>query len=453
MKVPIQIADNNWEGLPIYDEGHLANLGKMAEKPIAQMNLDDHPNLLIFPQDFKEYGDKIGEQRVFEVKGDMLCTGNIMGFIGYRDTKVRIYSRFAQGTDDYFLHYMLQRVLAINLFDLKYNANDESIFDFLIYLFPTFLKRALRQGLYKEYQTRHYNDANVKGRIDVSRHIRQNIPFAGNVAYTTREYAYDNHVTQLIRHTIEYITRHPMNGGILQNDILTKDAVSQIREATPTYNQHERNKVIGQNIRSLSHPYFDEYRNLQRLCMQILRQEEMKYGQDEDEIYGVLFDGAWLWEEYLNTFLADMGFEHPRNKEGAGHKCLFKDHSGWCYPDFLNQQMVLDAKYKGFDDWKKVQEKDLYQVISYMHILNLKRGGFVVPTKWNAPKLPHKELNGIGGLMFVLGMNVSPFAETFSDYQHCMALEEQKLMNEISGMANKSMDNIRFNSEEIKKVI
>ena len=161
MELPINIADNNWEGLPIDDELHLANLQKIAEKPIEQLSLEDHPNLLIFPQNLEEYGDKIGKQTVFEVKEGKLCTKNIMGFIGYRDTKVRIHSRFAQVEDDYFLHYMLQKVFSINLFDLKYHADDESIFDFLIYLFPAFLNRAMRQGLYKEYQTREYNDANM----------------------------------------------------------------------------------------------------------------------------------------------------------------------------------------------------------------------------------------------------------------------------------------------------
>ena len=151
MELPIQIRDNNWEGLVIDDELHLANLKKIAEKPICELSLDDNPNLLIFPQDYNEYGDKIGKEYVFEVRDGKLYTGNIMGFIGYGETKVRIHSRFAQGEDDYFLHYMLQKVFAINLFDLKYHADDESIFDFLIYLFPAFLKRAIRQGLYKEY--------------------------------------------------------------------------------------------------------------------------------------------------------------------------------------------------------------------------------------------------------------------------------------------------------------
>ena len=429
MELPINIADNNWDGLPIDDELHLENLQKIAEKPIGQLNLEDHPNLLIFPQNLEEYGDKIGKQYVFEVKEGKLCTQNIMGFIGYRDTKVRIHSRFAQGDDDYFLHYMLQKVFSINLFDLKYHTDDESIFDFLIYLFPAFLKRAMRQGLYKEYQTREYNDANIRGRIDVARHIRENIPFAGKVAYSTREYAYDNHVTQLIRHTIEFIANHQYGGSILQNDDLTKDAVSLIREATPTYSQNECRKVVNQNLRPLSHPYFSEYRHLQRLCVQILRYEEIKYGRNDDEIYGVLFDGAWLWEEYVNTILTDQGYIHPQNKIRKGKISLFIDGSGTRYPDFYKDDIVLDAKYKRYADMKlqHIDGDDLHQVITYMYIMAANHGGFIVPWQYNHEenKSQLKTLKGYGGRMNIYGIIVDSPAQNYKDYCTKMSLYEK----------------------------
>ena len=420
MELPIQIRDNNWEGLAIDDEQHLANLQKIAEKPICELSLDDNPNLLIFPQDYNEYGDKIGKEYIFEVRDGKLYTGNIMGFIGFGETKVRIHSRFAQGEDDYFLHYMLQKVFAINLFDLKYHADDESIFDFLIYLFPAFLKRAIRQGLYKEYQTRTYNDPNIRGRIDVSRHIRQNTPFAGKVAYSTREYAYDNYVTQLIRHTIEFISNHPYGGGILQNDDLTNDAVTLIREATPTYSQNKRRKVMNKNLRPLSHPYFSEYRHLQQLCMQILRYEEIKYGRNEDEIYGVLFDGAWLWEEYLNTILKNQGYIHPQNKISKGRIYLFEDRTGVRYPDFYKDDIVLDAKYKRYADMKlqNIDGDDLHQVITYMYILAARYGGLIVPRQHKQKDIVQtsKILKGYGGRMNIYGLTVDSPAHNYNDY-------------------------------------
>ncbi len=435
MDLPISIRDNNWEGQTIGDEHHLMNLQKIAEKPIGQLSLDDNPNLLIFPQNFEEYGDKIETEYICEVKEDKLFTGNIMGFIGYGDTKLRIHSRFAQGEDDYFLHYMLQKVFAINLFDLKHHSDDESIFDFLIYLFPSFLKRAMRQGLYKEYQTREYNDANIRGRIDVARHIRMNMPFAGKVAYSTREYAYDNHVTQLIRHTIEFISNHPYGGGILKNDDLTKDAVTLIREATPTYSQNERRKVINHNLRPLSHPYFGEYRHLQRLCMQILRYEEIKYGRNEDEIYGVLFDGAWLWEEYLNTILRDCGYIHPQNKISKGRIYLFDDRSGVRYPDFYKDDIVLDAKYKRYADMKlqNIDGDDLHQVITYMYILAAKHGGFIVPRQHNHEENTSqpKTLKGFGGRMNIYGITVDSPAENYWDYCAKMSQNEMIFVSQL----------------------
>ena len=433
MDLPITISDNNWEGLTISDEHHLENLQKIAEKPIGQLSLDDNPNLLIFPQNLEEYGDKIGKQYVCEVKDGKLYTGNIMGFIGYGDTKVRIHSRFAQGDDDYFLHYMLQKVFAINLFDLKYHSDEESIFDFLIYLFPAFLKRAMRQGLYKEYQTREYNDADIKGRIDVARHIRMNVPFAGKVAYSTREYAYDNHVTQLIRHTIEFISNHPYDGGILKNDDLTKDAVSLIREATPTYSQNERRKVINQNLRPLSHPYFSEYRHLQHLCMQILRYEEIKYGRNEDEIYGVLFDGAWLWEEYLNTLLKDCGYKHPQNKVFSGRIHLFTDNSGARYPDFFKDGIVLDAKYKRYEDiaLQRIDGDDLHQVITYMYILSAQYGGLIVPGQYikSGSRPDPKTLKGYGGSMNIYSITVDSPAQNYKDYCTQMSMYEKRFVS------------------------
>lgn len=418
-------------------ELHGEALQLLAAKPLCKLDLDEHPNLLIFPQEFNTHGDDIGKEHIFSLNGNSLVTGNIMGFVGYRDTQVSIRSRFAhQDGKDYFLHYMLQRVFAVNLFNLKYDSDTESIFDFLIYLFPSFLKRAMKQGLYKEYQTRRYNDANVRGRIDIGRHIRQNIPFAGRVAYTTREYAFDNHVTQLIRHTIEYIATHPFCGNILDNDDETKELVSQIRQATMTYNRNERRQVMNQNIRPIHHPYYGEYRNLQRLCMQILRHEEMKYGRDDEQIYGILFDGAWLWEEYLYTFMSSYGFKHPQNKIGSGGKRIFIDNIGHesVMPDFHKSGIVLDAKYKGYSSWSAVSREDRFQLLAYMHLYCATHSGFIVPIG-NAIELKTtRHLNGRGGTMSLFGMNISIGCKDFKDFISRITKEECLLNDRIGNL-------------------
>ena len=372
---------------------------------------------------------------MFLLDGYQLVTGNIMGFVGYNGTQISIRSRFADDEGkDYFLHYMLQKVLCLNVFNLDFQSDRENIFDFLIYLFPEFLKEALRQGTYREYQVRRYNDANIKGRIDVARHIRKNIPFTGNVAYSTREYVADNHVTQLIRHTIEYIKQHPLGRDILNNDEKTREAVGIINACTPTYNRMERQKVVSQNLRPLSHPYYYAYRDLQRLCMRILRHEEMKYGADDDQIHGILFDGAWLWEEYLNTFMKDLGFTHPRNKTGEGKEHMFiKPRAVPVFPDFyLDGKIVLDAKYKRHETlFGNLQREDRFQVLAYMHIFDVNKGGLIVPVPTGTERKAKGEIAGRGGEMYLIGMTVDKKAEDFKEYCDYMASEEKSVAEQI----------------------
>ena len=103
----IQIADNSERHLSENELCHLETLKKLAEPTIANLSLDEHPNLLIFPQNLDVYGDKIGDSHIFEMKGERMVTGNIMGFIGCGNTKLSISSRFAQGKDDFFLQAQL----------------------------------------------------------------------------------------------------------------------------------------------------------------------------------------------------------------------------------------------------------------------------------------------------------------------------------------------------------
>ena len=64
-----------------------------------------------------------------------------MGFIGVENLQIKIQSRFDEGRDDYLLHYMLQKVLSFNLFDLNHNNEQEDVFDFVMFMFPYFLKK------------------------------------------------------------------------------------------------------------------------------------------------------------------------------------------------------------------------------------------------------------------------------------------------------------------------
>lgn len=420
------------------DDSDLENLQKIANVDIGKLNLDDNPNLLIFPKDFDHYGDEISENFIISLQDNRISTGNIMGFVGVNETQIDIKSRFdKEDNNDYFMHYMLQKVFSINLFDIKHTTNRETIFDFLLYLFPHFLKTALRQGVFKKYQKFEYNDANIRGPININRHIKENIPFRGTVSYSTREHSYDNQITQLIRHTIEYIRTKEEGYLILNNDLETKGCISQIRLATQTYNSRERQNIINKNLRPIHHPYYTAYTALQKLCLQILRHESIKYGQEKDKVYGVLFDGAWLWEEYLNTILHQFGFKHPQNKKKKGGIPMFdrpeeyeqfSKNSKMLYPDFYKDNYILDAKYKHLNSG--VGREDLYQVITYMFCTKAKNGVYVYPYKIDSEPQTYRLTNrGYDGDIHVIPYYIPQKCANWSDFYEKIEISTQKLTN------------------------
>lgn len=362
---------------------------------IANISIEDavknNENLLIFPQCLGDFGDEIGKNRICsfhkEDESFYISTGNVMGFVGYGSIELNITSRFSIGENDYFLHYLLQQVFCNNLFDWKHSTDEEDIFDFLVYLFPYFLNRALFQGLYKTYTHHEYNDSKLKGPIDINRHIRQNNPFSGKIAYSTREYTYDNPVTQLIRHTIEYIKTKEFGSKILDNKE-TLDNVRAVIENTPSYSSRDLKSVLNANIRPVQHPYYTEYTILQKICIKILNHEGLKFGETSDnQIYGILFDGAWLWEEYI-ALVTEKVFEHYTYENGNFYLLMNKKtgkETQKIIPDYISydKKFVADAKYIPLRNAGNAGEERsreiFYKTIMYMLRFNSKKGFLFYP--------------------------------------------------------------------------
>ena len=234
-------------------------------------------------------------------------------------------------------------------------------------------------------------------------------------------------MTQLIRHTIEFMQTRKYGQAVLNIDSETKENVKSIVEHTPLYNRGERKSVVSRCLRMRAHPYYTEYGPLQKLCLQILRMEEVKYGESADEIYGILFDGAWLWEEYVNTILGGLGFAHPENKLKSGAIFLFDDHSGKRYPDFYDNEIVLDAKYKPLGCYNKVSDvdkDDVHQVMAYMTALELSKGGFVAPLEQKQEKVPTARLVHSTATLSIFGVEISKSATSYADF--CEAMKENE---------------------------
>ena len=402
-------------------------------------NLSREDRIFIFPNDLMNSPDLDKDQKILETVNKEIKTGNVIGFLGCGQERLTISSRFSDESNDHFLHYLLQKVLNINLTSLDVGLSPEDkLYQLLIYLFPKYLQAALRKGLYKEYQRFSHNDSHVKGVLDVGNHLKKNLPFTGSIAYTTREFTYDNPLMQLIRHTIEYIKNQKSFGVLLDSN---RENMTEITRVTPAYKLANRAKIIRMNkIKPIRHAYFREYRKLQELCLMILSREKHGLGSQSQRVHGILFDVAWLWEEYVHTLLP-KGFVHSKNRDKTDGISIFlndenhKRRDRKVYPDFydIERKIVLDAKYKKLEETEKgINREDLYQLISYSYILKAEKAGLIFPSMDRTVNSEIGKVVGYGVLLKKWSIQIPKKALSYNEFYEMMEITEEIFKRNIN---------------------
>lgn len=377
--------------------------------------------LLVFPE---RLSDKTADSTILERYYDEgkynIRTTNIMGVISYYDKNrpkdtltLEIGSRFDSTDKQLFFAYLLSQVFDFNIVDWKPQAVQEKLWDLLlVFLFVFHLEKAYRQGLFKQYVRRKYNEYSFKGALDVQTHIRKNFPFTGKVACQFRELSYDNPVLRLVRYTTDYIHNKYRNlwRSILINKWVVNEAVRVMREATPSYSPQNRPQIYHTCTKPLRHPFYTEYEGLRKMCVRILRNEGLTvYSEAGERISGILFDGAWLWERYLAKLLNRYGFEHLIFGPYQEAKVFaFAGKTNPLYPDFLNEKkkVVFDAKYKDWD--KQSNREDVKQILAYMYVTEAKAGGIIFPQKEKADETKDKKVKVKPDTVWMVG---TPFYE------------------------------------------
>lgn len=451
------------------DKRIIALLKDLSANTIQELNNNPDGGIWVWPYTVTDSSDDLKKMKVLECAENnkeisSITTNNLVGFVGKGDTQIEINSRFScsgnseQQEQDYFLYYMLSKVFHLNIVNMDVGSGSLKELDLLIFMFPRLLQDAMRQGLYKQYVKREYNDSNIRGTIDVNRHLRLNYPPNGRIAYRTREFSYDNYVTQLIRHTIEHVARHPMGAALLSESKEMEECVRNIVQNTPSYQKSAKRTVMADNRKVVSHPYFTKYKALQQLCLAILRNERISHGTQSDKVHGVLIDVAWLWEEYLAIVLSEVEFKHHTSQNSFK---LFKNvDSERCFqtviPDYLHtNNYVADAKYIPLHRFEHLDAERAaavyYKTIMYMYRFATPKGFLFHPCHAD-DRQQDETLEGDNAIiradyiidnsrectLYKLGM-VIPSASKFTEFTEEMSRVESAYTAEIDNCCKKAL--------------
>lgn len=449
----------------------LQQLSSGFKKQILNRSLEDlskSSKLLVYPS-YLDYlgGENPEKDDRFILKADEsegpYKSGNLVGFIGYGNEQLIIKSRFGK----LLFPYLLEKVFRIYIAkDFGFGTDSGlTILDILCFSFPIYLKSALAKGLYKRYVSHSYNNPNLRGKLDIPRFIKEDIPFLGKVAYSRREFSFDNGITELIRCTIDYIERQKHLSFVLSD---VQSEVREVKEITTSYRPQNKKKIVEGNKRHMvRNGFYSDYRPLQMLCLDILQNGKSALGSNQDQVYGVLFDCAWIWEEYVNTLIGEE-FYHPQNKvkQGAQHlpytdKDNKENNVSPIYPDFIGKRIprtIADAKYKPVDH---IDSGDRLRMIGYLWRFNSSPGYFIFPEKEGEDKkdgfkwyraegfdstgfdnAKEKSNESKGALaMVACGVEISQQAENYGDFSEKMAEAEQEFKDRFfKRIANRGED-------------
>jgi 5-methylcytosine-specific restriction enzyme subunit McrC len=231
----------------------------------------------------------------------------------------------------------------------------------LVYLWKVRLKQAFAAGIPKEYVSRVGRLPMVRGNLDINSLVRMPDDI-GKYTCIWREHSFDNPVTRLIYSAFQALYRRETVENLLSETHREKSAFGEACGGRVVRNR------IGRARRSQT-PYFAAYDEVADLSQKILLNESADIALEEDEFSGFLFDVSLLFENYIRKLLSDSGlWLEPKEKDPISYP-TGRHSSRPLLPDITlhgkRSTLILDTKYKWWEEHYGVSREDAFQVITY----------------------------------------------------------------------------------------
>lgn len=319
-------------------------------------------------------------------------TGNYIGKFIWHGLSIDIKSRFS----NIFLERMLNFANDIFLDDVSIKGNlsnkDFDVSKYIIYyMFIQNLEKAFLLGLPKAYKDVNYHEMKLKGKININRFIKYDIPFQGKVSSTSREQKEIQEIIDTLYKAVKIIDKN------------IKDFTKSISHIKTHLKQHRTNKYVSNETinkalksKALQNPIFASYKKILEYAKFIINGNNIQEKENgTSETYGFLVNVAELFEIYITKLLRN---EFPTWNVESPQIELYDNPSMFyqrkIIPDIVMMKdkdvIVFDTKYKRmlFRDRYQyggdLDRNDFFQINTYMSYYqnqgyNVLAGGLLYP--------------------------------------------------------------------------
>ena len=473
----IQTVDNyylsNIEVIPIQKEREaflntnsyycLSNITVKNEMNITLKDYRDkkYPNNTFFSffKDEEKKAIKNEDDLIISIKKDgenyLAQTRNYIGKFVWQGLEIDIKSRFSNT----FLERMLNFANDIFLDDVSITGNkvdkDFDISKYIIYyMFIQNLEKAFLLGLPKAYKSIEHHEMKLKGKIDINKFIKYDIPFQGKISSVSREQKEIQEIIDVLYKAVKIIDKN--NKAFLKNISHIKTHLKQYKS-----NNYVSNETINRALKSkaLQNPIFAPYKKVLEYARFIINGNNIEKNDGKQETFGFIINVAELFEIYITKLLqkefSDWYVESPhlRLDEKFGKTYLY---SRKIIPDIVmikdKNVIVFDTKYKKMNfnyikgNGVDVDRNDFFQINTYMSYyqnqdFNVKIGGLLYPIEKSFKEnkyICHSEtwFGNLNTKFIVDGIDLSDLKEDKENKFSQLAKREQKFIEGIKNLLN-----------------
>ena len=360
-----------------------------------------YPNNTFFSffKDEEKKAIKNEDDLIISIKKDgenyLAQTGNYVGKFKWEGLEIDIKSRFSNT----FLERMLNFANDIFLDDVSITGNqvkeDFDISKYIIYyMFVQNLEKAFLLGLPKAYKSIEHHEMKLKGKIDINKFIKYDIPFQGKISSVSREQKEIQEIIDVLYKAVKIIDKN--NKAFLKNIAHIKTHLKQYKS-----NNYVSNETINKALKSkaLQNPIFAPYKKVLEYARFIINGNNIEEKNDgKQETFGFIINVAELFEIYITKLLqkefSDWYVESPKIELYSTPQMFYQRK---IIPDIVMKKasdvLVFDTKYKKMTMQGKnkngagdVDRNDFFQINTYMSYYqnhpdkyNVKIGGLLYP--------------------------------------------------------------------------
>lgn len=245
------------------------------------------------------------------------------------------------------------------------NAQQADFFEILIYLFSKYTKELLNSAVYQKYIEVDNELSFVKGCINFSEYINQNLARGRNHKVNCRydSFEMDNPFNQCIKSVTRLLlsaTKDQQNKKNLNDILFLLDEVSDVTISS------EECKRIQFN------PMFKDFETVRDYCVLFLENSVSFNYKNDLKLFAFLLPMEYVFEDFIFGFI-EKELEGVKAKSQARYS-LDEEHHFGLKPDLLlyanERKIIADTKYKmvyadDLDKKKGISQNDLYQMVAY----------------------------------------------------------------------------------------